>query len=677
MKRMKRVLAMLLAMVMVLGMSVTALAADDTKVATKLGYPSAKDEGTVTISGIVGVEKEGKMVYPKVSLYKIAEADYKDQGVTGYTFKVDTKELELDPMRPSSAAITTVAKRILLKEGTAGKINLPDIVPTLAEGKWSLKDGTFTATIGAGAYIAIISGSPDGSVYNPIYLTVTYNSDGQVVSGNVPVTSNYLWGSTAVAKYSNPEIKKDIIAGTVTDEDITSGDKTTGEGQQTASLGKAITYQVEPNPMPSYPVDASNKTLFIADTMKAGLTFNYASMQLKLKDAAGNFVEVVDPEDNTKTRDFLKAEKVTVTVDGADQQQEQFILREEGKDDKVLGVVAPTKGGAPVTDPETADGFNINFDYDQLIYDTDTGAAYTPVIVYNAAINESAVIGTIDENGNTTNDVELFYANNPVSGSTHEGTTKPTVQEGGDISVKKDEEVVYTYKLAFLKTNDKTGNEKVSLAGAVFGIYKNNNGELGEKVGEMVSNESGFAISDQVEKGDYWVKEIQAPTGYVLNEEKYLISASYQTATHKIVTTTESSYKWSTDASKAENPDAPVQIGWAKDGKLYPMATYANREVAEAAGAYPAYRVAADGEGSVVTTTTIEQNVEDGKAVPGTGVSSAATPDGTSILEIPNTQLASLPSTGGIGTTIFTIGGCAIMVIAAGLFFATRRKAEK
>lgn len=42
-----------------------------------------------------------------------------------------------------------------------------------------------------------------------------------------------------------------------------------------------------------------------------------------------------------------------------------------------------------------------------------------------------------------------------------------------------------------------------------------------------------------------------------------------------------------------------------------------------------------------------------------------------------NTKLSSLPSTGGIGTTIFTIGGCLIMIVAAGLFFATRRKAEK
>ena len=42
-----------------------------------------------------------------------------------------------------------------------------------------------------------------------------------------------------------------------------------------------------------------------------------------------------------------------------------------------------------------------------------------------------------------------------------------------------------------------------------------------------------------------------------------------------------------------------------------------------------------------------------------------------------DSKLSALPSTGGIGTTIFTIGGCAIMIVAAGLFFATRRKTQK
>lgn len=45
--------------------------------------------------------------------------------------------------------------------------------------------------------------------------------------------------------------------------------------------------------------------------------------------------------------------------------------------------------------------------------------------------------------------------------------------------------------------------------------------------------------------------------------------------------------------------------------------------------------------------------------------------------DIYDTKLASLPETGGIGTTIFTIGGCIIMIAAAGLFFASRRKSSK
>ena len=42
-----------------------------------------------------------------------------------------------------------------------------------------------------------------------------------------------------------------------------------------------------------------------------------------------------------------------------------------------------------------------------------------------------------------------------------------------------------------------------------------------------------------------------------------------------------------------------------------------------------------------------------------------------------DTKLSALPSTGGIGTTIFTIAGCLIMIAAAGLFFVSRRKSEK
>lgn len=43
---------------------------------------------------------------------------------------------------------------------------------------------------------------------------------------------------------------------------------------------------------------------------------------------------------------------------------------------------------------------------------------------------------------------------------------------------------------------------------------------------------------------------------------------------------------------------------------------------------------------------------------------------------ITDTTISALPETGGMGTTLFTIAGCVIMISAAGLFFATRKKAN-
>lgn len=45
-------------------------------------------------------------------------------------------------------------------------------------------------------------------------------------------------------------------------------------------------------------------------------------------------------------------------------------------------------------------------------------------------------------------------------------------------------------------------------------------------------------------------------------------------------------------------------------------------------------------------------------------------------ITVEDTKVSSLPETGGMGTTLFTIAGCVIMISAAGLFFATRKKAN-
>ena len=58
----------------------------------------------------------------------------------------------------------------------------------------------------------------------------------------------------------------------------------------------------------------------------------------------------------------------------------------------------------------------------------------------------------------------------------------------------------------------------------------------------------------------------------------------------------------------------------------------------------------------------------------GAGVEAA---NRTGTASMTDTKLSALPATGGIGTTIFTIVGCGIMIAAAGLFFASRRKENR
>ena len=44
---------------------------------------------------------------------------------------------------------------------------------------------------------------------------------------------------------------------------------------------------------------------------------------------------------------------------------------------------------------------------------------------------------------------------------------------------------------------------------------------------------------------------------------------------------------------------------------------------------------------------------------------------------VPNTTLSQLPSTGGMGTYLFTIVGVVLMACAAGAFFMSRKKTQE
>ena len=189
-----------------------------------------------------------------------------------------------------------------------------------------------------------------------------------------------------------------------------------------------------------------------------------------------------------------------------------------------------------------------------------------------------------------------------------------------------DEDKTYTYTFdidgsteATNKIVTKTGEDEyeTALPDAVFGLYTDAEAtevytnESGLNYENIVSDSEGQLYIKGLEEGTYYLKEISAPEGYSVNTHIFTI-----------------------DIVATYNDDGTL-ASWT-------------------------YTI----DSNKVRTITVSHD-QAGNAT--------ATPEGEG-MNIENTKLVNLPSTGGIGTTIFTIGGIAIMVSAAGLFFANKRK---
>lgn len=570
MKLRKKMIAGLLTATMVLGMSVTAFAAESQgKYETK---PDNADKADVSITNIAG--------NPDVTLYQIASVEYGPGGVEFVDYNWATGAEFDNPKEPTANEINEIAQKLIAN---------PQTIKPIATWKTENVGEIYSQEVPAGAYIAVITGADNGDIYNPILLTATYNEDGELTTDAISSDACYLFGSTAVAKSSSPDVEKKITDGTTLD--------LTNNTINTASVGDVVDYEVTPT-VPTYPENALNKTFFISDRLSVGLTFDYASLKVTVNGVA-----------------------LTRSGDG--------------------NTFTDANGDTVATAFEKDNGFNLNFVYDELVYDAD-GHVYAPVITYSGVINDDAVVGD-DGNGNKV----IYYYGDPNNGETWDEVEKEPDEAKG-VHKKEDSETVYTYQLAFLKTGE--GEDADGLAGAKFGIYKD--AECTKLIDVVTTNENGYAVSANVEYGTYYVKELVAPTGYSLNDKVYAITADWTTAT-----TTSTAAETERTYTTTKPSDDALQVGWIKDGKFYSYDVVGNNT-----DGYQAAYLATE----KTTSSTETSFIKNGDV------------GGTALLDdaIPNTKLSTLPGTGGMGTTIFTIGGVVIMISAAGLFFANRRKSN-
>lgn len=262
-------------------------------------------------------------------------------------------------------------------------------------------------------------------------------------------------------------------------------------------------------------------------------------------------------------------------------------------------------------------GFVVNNDYAL----THGGEAIT--IDYTATVNENAELN-FDPNTNTAT---LEYTNNP------NGTTKKTESE------------TYTYTFAI-------GAE---LSKSITNFNK--------KINQIVKVDSdGNVISTKIEDGGF------KPSDKVIEVGSGATFTLTNNATNKVYTATTGADGALTfkglDAGTYTLVETVAPEGFTLDPT--PHTVVISAEYSEANNKLTKLEIKIDGK----ATSTYEVSYETTGAV-------TVTKNTTNVTSIANTRISSLPSTGGIGTTIFTIGGCAIMIVAAGLFFATRRKTQK
>ena len=295
--------------------------------------------------------------------------------------------------------------------------------------------------------------------------------------------------------------------------------------------------------------------------------------------------------------------------------------------DETTEVVSPLDKDTYCVDTSDGQKITLNFVADKFKtmdpyngYSLKAYKGQTLVIKYSATVNENAAV---NEPGNN-NDAIVSYAKDSsvqgTPGTSEDKTYTYTFDIDGGANGSVTDKIITKVGIVSGETTN------APLKGATFTLYtddKCTKQYTNKKWDGVVSTDTdGQMLMEGLKAGTYYLKETAAPDGFTLNDTVYTIVI-------------------------AETLN--------ENGTLKSWTITINGDTI------------IDGDGNKVTKVN-EFTVDN---------EGTATKTAEGSVDIINTKISTLPSTGGIGTTIFTIAGCAIMIVAAGLFFATRRKTQK
>lgn len=594
MKKLKKALAMILSLAMVLGMSATAFA--ETKPGIDGKFGTSDDTGTITVNGVTpeaGIS---------VVAYQIVKAEYENNGGSFSGYKAlygdnsvtEKDEVEDNPDTPEDESKLAEIKvtdeqlaAILAKINTNAQGNTESEAGMVEDTKYEMNSSedktSYTAEVPVGVYLVVITGA-EKKVYSNVVVSLFYkNVEGQNGIDEGVVDLNDDNANAWVKVQDNPDIEKII----------TNGDQDNTNKGNTVNIGDVVDYEVTVSSIPYYGGDYP--TFNVVDTLDTSLDF---------QENPGCTLRI---DDGTEAGIPLKIEN-------------EKILRES--DNEQLGTYAYDSNERTLT-----------FDFvlnqnGKKVYTLNDYQGKSIVINYSAKLNENAKVS----DASNDNTVTLNYTHDSKVEGKDDHIDKETFTYTFDIDGQIDGSI--TEKIIAKVGESIVKGEREALPDAEFTLYKATVGDDGKWTkGEKYTNNAegtkpfdGVITSSDKEDnnlairglkaGTYILQETKAPKGYSINTHEFQIEIDVV-----LDDTTGKLQSWS------------IKIDGSETASF-----------------------ALNNEGEIVRELPDDKTVED------------------LTVAIPNTKLTELPSTGGIGTTIFTIGGCIIMIVAAGLFFASRRK---
>ena len=596
MKQTKKLMALVIAMVMMVAMVLPALADNTNSVVPE---DTAKGQGSFTIT-MTGAE-DGHTF----KAYRIFDGSVNTAGKLGdisWATGVDTNGIAA-ALQTAGLATTVDGKTLDLSKAPdvatalAAQTDDSDVMKKVADVFYARK-GDATGSVSAKTdENYVITNQVAGYYLVTDEYTNTPGEGAATLSRNILALAGNV---TANVKNDKPSVNKKILSPTPVDANK-------------AGIGDTVAYQITGS-VPNY-AGYDKYFYVINDTLSTGLTF----------DGAQNVV--------------VKVGETTLTA-GTDY------------------VVYTGTDAAPHT-------FEVAFkNIKSYVIDT-------PITVtYSATVNENAVIGGT---GNK-NETDVTYSNNPNNSSNGNPSDnpKPGTDTPTGTSVK-DKTVTYVAELDLTKYKDEIGANNL-LAGATFTLTGTSN----------VVKGTGSDIFVEAANGAYWkltdgTYTTTAPHGDIKDGDVVKIEsneASYDSTTQKYALQHVTAYEAGTE-------EIFMQGTSGTDGKIVfkglGAGTYTLTEVVTPTG----YNTAEP----ITFTIVIEvpATITDGTETATYSVSNI-TPTGTTIGLKDNTATtgiyetnvidksgSTLPSTGGIGTTIFYVIG-AILVLGAGILLVTRRR---